>query len=282
MRGRRGHGRALALGNLLIIIGVALFGMMVTVAPTGHLSEGVVLPVSAGGVAAAPQALASMPTSAPAPAPAPATATDTATVTATPAAAKLAQSATPSVTAAAATPSAALAAVVPTPTSAPTPAPTAAPTPKPPLPPANHISIPAVGIDTKVVEVGYDVVTIDGQQVLQSQVADYAAGHDSSSANPGQGGNIVISGHDDWRGEVFRTLEKVKVGDDVVLTTPQRAYHYTITEIEYRKEIGVPLSERLATGQFLAPMPEERVTLVTCWPYGVDDHRIIVIAKPAG
>jgi len=27
-------------------------------------------------------------------------------------------------------------------------------------------------------------------------------------------------------------------------------------------------------------MPEERVTLVTCWPYGIDDHRIIVVAKP--
>ena len=41
-----------------------------------------------------------------------------------------------------------------------------------------------------------------------------------------------------------------------------------------------PLEERLATGQFMAPMGEERVTLVTCWPYGVDDHRLIVVAKP--
>jgi sortase (surface protein transpeptidase) len=30
----------------------------------------------------------------------------------------------------------------------------------------------------------------------------------------------------------------------------------------------------------MAPMPEERLTLITCWPYGVDDHRLIVVAKP--
>jgi sortase A len=150
------------------------------------------------------------------------------------------------------------------------------------MPKPTHIQIPNAGIDTKVVEVGYDVVSITGQQVIQWQVADYAAGHNDLSANPGEGGNVVISGHDDWRGEVFRTLEKVKVGDQIVLTTPERDYHYAITEIEFRKEVGVPLEERLATGMFLAPTSDERVTLVTCWPYGIDDHRIIVVAKPVG
>ncbi|MBX6342430.1 MAG: sortase, partial [Thermomicrobiaceae bacterium] len=166
----------------------------------------------------------------------------------------------------------------PTPTSTPTPAPT--PTPRPDLPHATHIAIPAVGIDTKVVEVGYDVVQIGGQKVIQWRVADYAAGHHSTSADPGEGGNIVISGHDDWRGQVFRTLERVKIGDVVILTTPAGERRYAVAEIHYRKEAGVPLAERIATGHFLDPMPEERVTLVTCWPYGVDDHRLIVVAKP--
>ncbi len=154
-------------------------------------------------------------------------------------------------------------------------------TPPPPMPKPTHIQIPATGIDTKIVEVGYDIVTIDGQQVIQWQVAEYAAGHNSTSASPGEGHNIVITGHDDWKGEVFRTLEKAKPGDEVILTTEDgKVHHYAVTEIELRKEIGAPLEERLATGQFLEPMGEERVTLVTCWPYGVDDHRLIVIAKP--
>src|SRR6185437_4535650 len=117
---------------------------------------------------------------------------------------------TPSTTAAArsdATPSA----------TSPAPAPVAALsqpvlTPKPTLPAATHIAIPSVGIDAKVVDVGYQIVTIEGQAVRQLQVADYAAGHDALSANPGAGGNIVISGHDDWKGEVFKNLHNVKVG----------------------------------------------------------------------
>ena len=149
------------------------------------------------------------------------------------------------------------------------------------MPKPTHIQIPNAGIDTKVVEVGYDVVSITGQQVIRWQVADYAAGHNSTSANPSEGHNIVITGHDDWKGEVFRPLEKTKPGDEVVLTTEDGKIHrYGITEIELRKDVGVPLEEQLATGQYLAPMGEERVTLVTCWPYGVDDHRLIVVAKP--
>ncbi len=154
--------------------------------------------------------------------------------------------------------------------------------PPPAMPKATRIQVPAAGIDTKIVEVGYDIVTIDGQQVIQWQVAEYAAGHNNTSANPGEGHNVVITGHDDWKGEVFRTLEKAKPGDEVILTTEDGKDHrYSVAEIHLRKEIGAPLEERLATGQFMAQMGEERVTLVTCWPYGVDDHRLIVVAKPA-
>jgi len=191
--------------------------------------------------------------------------------------------ATPSPTVVALTPSpsATMPTVKPAP---PSPTPTvvpATPTPTPKMPPPTHIQIPSVGIDAPVVEVGYDVVTIDGQQVIQWRVADYAAGHNNTSANPGEGGNIVISGHDDWKGEVFRNLEHVKIGDLVILTNASgQRFTYRVEEIHYRKEVGVPLQERLATGMFLAPMPEERVTLVTCWPYGIDDHRLIVVAKP--
>lgn len=144
-----------------------------------------------------------------------------------------------------------------------------------------RIRLPRAGIDTAVVEVGSEVMTISGRQVLQWQVADYAAGHHDTSAQPGQGGNIVIAGHSDWRGEVFRNLEHAEIGDTVILTTEdQRDISYVVTEMHYRKELGAPIEERLATGTFIAPMDEERVTLVTCWPYGIDDHRLIVIAKP--
>lgn len=150
----------------------------------------------------------------------------------------------------------------------------------PDRPVPNHVRIPSVGIDTDMVEVGYKIVEMGGQPVLQWDVAAYAAGHHNLSANPGEGGNIVITGHNDWLGEVFRPLEFVQLGAEIILTTSEGDHRYAVTEIHYRKEVGVSLEERLATGQFLADMPEERVTLITCWPYGVDDHRLIVVAKP--
>lgn len=154
------------------------------------------------------------------------------------------------------------------------------PTPASPPPAATHIAIPSVGIDANVQEVGYQLVSINGQQVRQLQVAAYAAGHDELSANPGTGGNVVIAGHDDWKGEVFKNLHDVKLGDPVLLTTPAATHRYVVTGIFYRQYTDTSLTDRLAAGQFLAPMPEERVTLVTCWPYGVDTHRLIVVAKP--
>ncbi len=248
--------RRWSAGNLLIVLGILLLGAalaMAAVEPPAVTREPppdqVATPV--GEASSRWRALVQAPVSTPTPAPTP---TPRARPTPSPAE-------TPEP-------------VVPTPTPSPT------PTPVPDLPPPTHIRIPSVGIDAPVVEVGYEVVEIDGQQVIQWQVADYAAGHHNTSASPGEGGNIVISGHDDWRGEVFRTLEFAKIGDEVILTTPNGEYRYQIVEIHYRKEVGVPLEERIATGRFLDPMPEERVTLVTCWPYGVDDHRLIVVAKP--
>jgi sortase A len=248
-------------GELLILLGILFLGLalMVLMGAAGSTQD-------AGAMTEAPELTETTPVTAPAPAtqsPVP-----VASVTATPTATSTRTSATAPV---ATSPAQAPVTAVPRP----------APTPKPALPGATHITISSVGIDTNVVDVGYQIVTIDGQSVRQLQVADYAAGHDALSANPGEGGNIVISGHDDWKGEVFKNLHNVKLGDQVLLTTPAATHRYVITEIIYRKDVGVPLADRLAAGQYLAPMPEERVTLVTCWPYGVDTHRLIVVAKPA-
>lgn len=144
-----------------------------------------------------------------------------------------------------------------------------------------HVRVPSVGIDTPVVQVGYTLIEIQGQPVIQWDVAEWAAGHHSISANPGDGGNVVIAGHVAGSGEVFRTLEFAEVGDEVLISTTGGEFRYVITEVHLRLDAGAPLEERLAIGQFMAPMPEERVTLITCWPYGVYDHRLIVVAKPS-
>ncbi|MEX2426066.1 MAG: sortase [Thermomicrobiaceae bacterium] len=147
-------------------------------------------------------------------------------------------------------------------------------------PKPTHIRIPGVEIATSIKEVGYTVKEIEGQRVREWDVASYAAGHHKTSARPGENGNIVITGHNDWEGEVFRTLEYVEHGQEVIVTTEAGEHRYVIEEIHMRKEVGVSMEERLETGRFMAEMPEERLTLITCWPYGINDHRVIVVAMP--
>jgi LPXTG-site transpeptidase (sortase) family protein len=147
-------------------------------------------------------------------------------------------------------------------------------------PELTNISIPSVEIDTEIYEVGYEVQEIDGQRIREWEVASYAAGHHKTSGRPGEGNNIVVTGHNDWEGEVFRTLEYVKHGDEIIIETEEGEHRYVVAEIHMRREIGATLEERLETGRFMADMPEERLTLITCWPYGINDHRVIVVATP--
>ena len=143
-----------------------------------------------------------------------------------------------------------------------------------------HIRVPDLGIDAEIHQVGYEIKEIEGQRVREWDVASYAAGHHKTSARPGEGGNVVVTGHNDWEGEVFRTLEYAEYGQIVEIETEEGIHNYEIREVHMRQEIGASLEERLETGRFMAEMPEERLTLITCWPYGINDHRVIVVAVP--
>ncbi|TLN09789.1 sortase, partial [bacterium] len=87
--------------------------------------------------------------------------------------------------------------------------------------------------------------------------------------NPGQKGNLVLSAHNDIYGEIFRDLDRLKAGDEIILYTNQRSYVYTVRETQIVKpdQVDVMDSTRDAV-----------VTLISCYPYMVDKQRIVVIA----
>jgi len=160
----------------------------------------------------------------------------------------------------------------------PEPTPTPEPPPRQPLP--THLSIPALRVNSDVNEVGVSPTDIDGQQVYIWDVAAYAVGHHFSSANPGEGENVVFSGHDDWQGEVFRDLYKLKKGDKITVQAGDKTWSYHVDNVLPLQEIGVPLEQRLNNALYIGSTGDERLTMITCWPYGVDDHRLVVIARP--
>lgn len=169
----------------------------------------------------------------------------------------------------------------PTPTV--TPMPTLTPTPDP-FPPAqsspNRIVIEAIGLDSPVVDVGWHEETVGGQAISVWDVAEFAAGWHKNSTLPGNMGNIVLSGHHNIKGEVFRYIVDLEPGQTITLYADGRAYDYVVEDKFILKDKGEPEEVRRANARWIGPFDDKRVTLVTCWPYNNNTHRVVVVAKP--
>ncbi|MDM8518446.1 sortase [Anaerolineales bacterium HSG6] len=147
--------------------------------------------------------------------------------------------------------------------------------------PITRIVAEDIGMDTEVVEVGWQNWTDEhGNKRTLWQVASYAAGWHRDSALPGYGGNIVLSGHHNTDGEVFREIIDLEVDSVITIYEGEQAHDYHVVEKFIVKDLGEPIEVRRANAKWIGPFDEERLTLVTCWPYVGNTHRSIVIAKP--
>ncbi len=165
----------------------------------------------------------------------------------------------------------ALAALAPSPVVTPTPG---------PLPP-NRLQIPAIDLDWPVRKSEpLPIKDWRGEIFWEWSVPDNAVGFHRNEALPGDQGNLVFSGHNNWRGEVFRQLPNLKVGDEIILYTPLRSHYYEVTEsliIPYRRN---PTEGERQLRAYASDFGDERITLVSCYPYYTNADRIVVIAKP--
>jgi sortase A len=123
----------------------------------------------------------------------------------------------------------------------------------------------AIRLQIPVINVDAPVVQGDSWDQLKKGVGQHIG-----SANPGQVGNVVLSGHNDVFGEIFRYLEKLQPGDQVVLYTAQHQYIYFVTETRIVEPTQVEVMD---------PTSDATVTLISCYPYLIDNKRIVVIAK---
>jgi len=145
-----------------------------------------------------------------------------------------------------------------------------------------RIVIPAIGLDADVVEVNLEQVKADdGESYYQWQVpTGYMAGWHSNSARLGTVGNTVLNGHHNIYGEVFRSLVDLEAGDEITIYDKNRAYNYHVTDKEILPERGEPLEVRLENAKWIEPTADERITLITCWPYTNNTHRLVIVAQP--
>jgi sortase A len=131
------------------------------------------------------------------------------------------------------------------------PAPTASPQQ------AIRMQIPAIGVDQSVVQG-------DGWEQLKKGIGQHIG-----TADPGQVGNLVVSAHNDIFGEIFRDLDQLQNGDQIVVYTATRAYTYVVTGSEIVEPTRVDVMNSTSTAT---------LTLVSCYPYRVDNKRIVVTA----
>jgi LPXTG-site transpeptidase (sortase) family protein len=166
-----------------------------------------------------------------------------------------------------------------------TPEPTATPLPTPTPDPAslkpNRIVIPAIDLDAPVVQVGWETRQVNEQLVSSWIVPDmFAAGWHVTSALPGNPGNTVLNGHHNIHGEVFRDLIDLLPGDEVIIYTGQTSRYYAVTERHILEEKQESAEVRQQNAHFIMPTEDERLTMVTCWPYTNNTHRLIIVAFP--
>jgi LPXTG-site transpeptidase (sortase) family protein len=142
-----------------------------------------------------------------------------------------------------------------------------------------RLMIPSIALDNTVAPVGIDLLMINGQTYGIWQVLDDQIGWHKFSASLGHRGNTVLSGHSDIKAQVFRNLDNIQIGDEIVAFTDEEPHYYIVTEKLLVREKGVSLETRIKNAQLIAPTVDERLTLVTCAQPGAT-HRLIVIARP--
>lgn len=146
----------------------------------------------------------------------------------------------------------------------------------------SRLLIPSIKVDTPVVELGWSTkATAAGAIFSEWDVAAYAAGWHKNSVLPGENGNVVMSGHNNILGSVFRDLDHLKRGDTITVYSGRRIADYEVEEVLIVPEKYASPEQRKANAQYIEQTTDDRLTLVSCWPRNDNTHRVIVIAYPA-
>lgn len=146
----------------------------------------------------------------------------------------------------------------------------------------DRLAIPAIQLETPVVELGWSAIRNKTGQIFNEwDVAEYAAGWHKNSARLNEPGNLVLSGHNNVLGAVFRELDQLRRGDEITLWSGQRRFDYVINDVLIVPEKYATPAQQRANAQWIGSFADTRLTLVSCWPRDDNTHRIIVIAFPA-
>jgi len=145
----------------------------------------------------------------------------------------------------------------------------------------DRIVIPSIKLDAPINEARLKEIDFEGKK-FQQWVApnSLAAGFLTTSATLGVVGNTVLIGHHNIYGKVFGHLVDLKEGDLIFVYSGVKEFAYRISLKMILPERFQTIEVRLKNAQWAGHFDDERLTLVTCWPYNNNTHRLIIVAKP--
>ena len=148
-------------------------------------------------------------------------------------------------------------------------------------PPDDRVVISRINRNVPIVKVSSENLIKRNWSGLESDIQQalrYGVVHYPGTAEPGENGNVVITGHSSYFSwdpgrfkDVFALLHDVVIGDKIVVYHNQKKYFYQV----YDKFIVTPDQINLLTQN-----GENRLTLITCTPVGTNLKRLIVLAHP--
>jgi sortase A len=133
-------------------------------------------------------------------------------------------------------------------------------------PPVIPTQGPTQALRIVIAAINQDALVVQGDSWDQLKKG---VGQHLGTADPGQPGNLVLSAHNDIYGEIFRDLDQLAPGDEVQLYTVSQVFTYVVTGTRIVEPTDVAVMD--AT-------PHPSVTLISCYPYLIDNQRIVVTA----
>jgi sortase A len=122
------------------------------------------------------------------------------------------------------------------------------------------IAIPKLGVDMTMYE-GIRLTTLD-----------YGPGHWPGSAEPGENGNVVVGGHRTSKHRVFRNVDQLERGDEIIFNDGDGEHVYLVDRVEIVAPTAVWIVD---------PTETPTATLFACHPPGSTAQRIVVFADLA-
>ena len=143
----------------------------------------------------------------------------------------------------------------------------------------DHIVIPVLKVDAKIQPVGPGKLVGAGAVEWSAPPNKNVGWHDYSG-KLGETRNIVLNGHNNIFGSVFRKLYTLLPGDQILISAQGMTRTYEVQDVLKLLEKGQPYEVRVKNAQYILPKNEDILTVISCWPENNNTHRIVIIAKP--